>query len=66
MNLFLLFFIVQQVSTLPELPAHSFEKRVLSSKNAVRDSVDGDQSVISKKVFVTFIQGPYVFKKRRE
>ena len=67
MNLFLLFFIFLQVSSLPDLPAHSFEKRVFLSKKTVHDGGEGgDHLEISKKVFITFVQGPYVFKKRRE
>ena len=46
------------------MPPHSFEKRVLLSKKNVHDENLGDHTV--KKVFVTYLQGPYVFKKRRE
>ena len=66
MKILLLLLFLHQVSTLPDLPAHSFEKRVFYSKNAICDSLDGDQPEMCKKVFVTFTQGPYVFKKRRE
>ena len=48
-------FLVGLVSTSPPIPKHSFEKRVLEKPNG------GD-----KKVFVSFVQGPYTFKKRRE
>ena len=51
---------------MPNLPPHSFEKRVFSSKKVVHDESLGDHTISAKKVFVTFIQGPYVFKKRRE
>ena len=43
------------VTTSPQVPKHSFEKRVLSKPDG------GD-----KKVFVSFVQGPYTFKKRKE
>ena len=43
-------FLVGLVSTSPPIPKHSFEK-----------PNGGD-----KKVFVSFVQGPYTFKKRRE
>ena len=36
------------------IPQHSFEKRVLKKNSA------------DKKVFVSFVQGPYTFKKRKE
>ena len=42
---------------LPELPKHSFDKRVLLKKD--------NESDISKKVFVTFKQGSFTFKKKR-
>ena len=48
-------FLVGLVSTSPPIPKHSFEKCVLEKPNG------GD-----KKVFVSFVQGPYTFKKRRE
>ena len=51
---------------MPNFPPHSFEKRVFSSKKVVHDESLGDHTISVKKVFVTFIQGPYVFKKRRE
>ena len=51
---------------MPNLPPHSFEKRVFSSKKVVHDESLGDHTISVKKVFVTFIQGPYLFKKRRK
>ena len=50
-----IYFLVGLVSTSPPIPKHSFEKRVLEKPNG------GD-----KKVFVSFVQGPYTFKKLRE
>ena len=36
------------------------------SKKNVHDENIGDHTITVKKVFITFVQGPYVFKKRRE
>ena len=55
-----------QVSSLPNLPSHSFEKRIFLSKKTIHDNETGDHVETTKKLFVTFVQGPYVFKKRRE
>ena len=46
---------------LPELPKHSFETRVLLNHKKDDESVN----VTSKKVFVTFKQGSFSFKKKR-
>ena len=64
-NIFALF-LIPLVLSLPSLPPHSFEKRVLMSKKNVHDENVGDHTITVKKVFITFLQGPYVFKKRRE
>ena len=64
-NIFVLWFL-PIIWCLPSLPPHTFEKRVLQSKKSVHDEDIGDHTITTKKVFVTFIQGPYVFKKRRE
>ena len=47
------------------LSDHSFQMRVLTSKKRVQDS-QGEYYVETKKVFVSYVQGPYVFKKKRE
>ena len=65
LNIFVLWFL-PIIWCLPSLPPHTFEKRVLQSKKSVHDEDIGDHTITTKKVFVTFIQGPYVFKKRRE
>ena len=46
---------------LPELPKHSFEKRVLVSNKNNEEGVN----VTTKTVFVTFQQGAFSFKKKR-
>ena len=65
LNIFVLWFL-PIIWCLPSLPPHTFEKRVLQSKKSVHDEDIGDHTITTKKVFVTFIPGPYVFKKRRE
>ena len=65
LSIFVLFFL-SLVWSLRSLPPHSFEKRVLLSKKNVHDKSLGDHTITVKKVFITFVQGPYVFKKRRE
>ena len=66
MESFLLFLFVLQVWGMPQPPNHSFEKRVFISKKAVHDEDLGQHVIETKKVFVTYVQGPYTFKKRRE
>ena len=66
MKICLLLIFLPFVFCLPSLPSHSFDKRIFLSKKSVYDDVVGDHSVTTKKVFITFFQGPYIFKKRRE
>ena len=66
MKICLLLIFLPFVFCLPSLPSHSFDKRIFLSKKSVYDDVVGDHSVTTKKVFITFVQGPYIFKKRRE
>ena len=66
MKICLLLIFLPFVFCLPSLPSHSFDKRIFLSKKSVYDDMVGDHSVTTKKVFITFVQGPYIFKKRRE
>ena len=52
-NIFALF-LIPLVLSLPSLPPHSFEKRVLLSKKNVHDENLGDHTITVKKVFITF------------
>ena len=62
MRLLLIFSLfVVQYFCVPPLPLHSFEKRVLRAKGNTSESA----GTSSKKVFVTFKQGCYTFKKKR-
>ena len=61
MKILLVFFLLHQVIGLPPLPKHSFDKRVLVKKNNSRLEIPG-----LKKVFITFIQGCFTFKRKRE
>ena len=50
-NIFALF-LIPLVLSLPSLPPHSFEKRVLMSKKNVHDENVGDHTITVKKVFI--------------
>ena len=58
----LLLFLPPFVISLPSLPSHYLNKRIFLSKKSVHDDMVGHHSVTTKKVFITFVQGPYIFK----
>ena len=66
MNILLLVLLLGGISSLPDVPDHSFEKRVLSSKVSVTNETENSEEIPVKKVFVKFVQGPFTFKKRKE
>ena len=66
MNILLLVLLLGGISSLPEVPEHSFEKRVLTSKVSVTNETENSEKIPVKKVFVKFVQGPFTFKKRKE
>ena len=66
MNILLLVLLLGEIFGLPDVPEHSFEKRVINSKISVENETDCSDTIPVKKVFVKFLQGPFTFKKRKE
>ena len=52
---------------LPSLPEHEFVKKIQPGKKTVTDRQTGVKQVLTvTKVFVSLVQGPYVYKRQRE
>ena len=64
MNILLLVLLLGGISSLPDVPDHSFEKRVLSSKVSVTNETENSEEIPVKKVFVKFVPGVYILPER--
>ena len=61
MNILILVLLFGGICCLPEVPDHSFEKRVLPSKVSANKATEDSEEIPVKKVFVKFVQGPFPF-----